>query len=246
MGVFQTPAGTAGGVGGALVLMGLMFWGAQMARRRARAAAAQAVVSDAFPRTTWGTLRQAAQHDPNAFQRFLNKYLPPVTQYLRALGEKEEAIQAITQKLFQRMATEAFLSQADQTKGRFRSVVIALAENARAELKGEASRFDVTTRANLMAFDKLWVANLVGQAIERVGKEQALLKGHLLDGKPLAELAGALGRSLDDVGQALQQALAEVKVSLVDLIRAYCSTQEEFEDERLYLLKLAPAGLSAR
>jgi hypothetical protein len=178
------------------------------------------------------------------FLAFLTKYLPPIHQYLRTLGESQEEIKAIVQKVSSHMATEAFLKGADQTKGRFRNVIIGLVESARAERKGQAYRFDLTTSANLMAFDKLWVQNIVAQAIEKVGREHDLLKGRLLEGRSEADLATALKRPLEEVAQAVQAAVAQVKDAMMEIIRGYCSTVEEFEAESRYLLSLAPAGVA--
>ena len=106
----------------------------------------------AFPNTHWSLVKRAGLPDQSArseaLQTILHRYLPALRSYLRVARrlseeESEELLQSfITEKILE----HDLIGQADQTKGRFRSLLLVSLKNY------HVSRIRSQKRANASAF----------------------------------------------------------------------------------------------
>ncbi|MBI2901810.1 MAG: sigma-70 family RNA polymerase sigma factor [Planctomycetes bacterium] len=207
-----------------------------------------------FPTTLWSSIRDASS-DPEAAERFARRYRPAVLSFVLQRGYGDAAAEDLTHEVFLRIFAEDILSRADASRGRFRSLLVAvtkqvLADEARRDgaLKrgGGARRVDLAEAEAAMAgrveeeeFDRCWAANLLSLAFRRLEQEGGppyarALRRHI-EGGAYEEIAGELGTSLTNVSTWIRRARLRLKSLVQDEIHAYSSSQEEYKDETQYL-----------
>jgi len=160
-------------------------------------------------------------------------------------GLKDEDAEDITQEVFLRVCQETFLKKADQIRGKFRTVLLAVTKHViaswrRHELAGirdrrrEVSMEGINLPDELPSdadFDRLWVQNLMAQAMERLktdpGTEALKLQ---LEGLSYQEIAAKLGRKTTDVTNYIHRAKDRLKKEFERLIAEY-STRDDVAEE---------------
>ncbi|MGA2244388.1 MAG: sigma-70 family RNA polymerase sigma factor [Verrucomicrobiota bacterium] len=152
-----------------------------------------------FDQTQWSiVLAAAGKKDQALAERGLEKlcriYWRPLYSYIRRQGENSHDAQDLTQEFFARLLEKDFLGSVDQTKGRFRSFLLAALrhflshqrDRARAQKRGGGQTplsldfSDAETGLGFQpadeqtpekAFEKRWALTLLEQALARLRQE---------------------------------------------------------------------------
>jgi RNA polymerase sigma factor (sigma-70 family) len=154
-----------------------------------------------FGETQWSVIRSAMDKQrPDdaaaALERLCRVYWPPLYAYVRRLGESPHDAQDLTQEFFARFLDKDFLAAVDESKGRFRSFMLAALKHflanerdkQRAQKRGGDRSFvpidfhNAETHCgfepaqNLTAeviFQRRWASALLEQALARLRGEYA-------------------------------------------------------------------------
>jgi RNA polymerase sigma-70 factor (ECF subfamily) len=152
-----------------------------------------------FGQTQWSiVLAAAGKRDLAIAEQSLEKlcrvYWLPLYTYIRRQGESPQDAQDLTQEFFARLLEKDFLGSVDQTKGRFRSFLLASLKHflsnqrdrARAQKRGGGQTplsLDFTEAETSLtfqpadeqtpekAFEKRWALTLLEQSLARLRKE---------------------------------------------------------------------------
>src|SRR5262245_3595585 len=198
-----------------------------------------------MPSTMWTTILQF-HRDPDRVKDFVvRRYRQPVVEFARRQGLKDEDAEDVAQEVFLRVCHETFLRKADQIRGKFRTVLLAVTKHVigswrRHEMAGKRDRRREVSLEGMTLpderpadpeFDKLWVQNLMTQALDRLkqdaGTEALKLQ---LEGLSYQEIAERLGRKTTDVTNFIHRAKERLKKEFERLIAEY-STREDVAEE---------------
>ncbi len=205
-----------------------------------------------FHTTLWTEVLLAREHG-TALDRVFGRYRDPVCEFLQGQGLQAADAEDVAQEVFQRIFERELLHGADRAKGRFRSLLMAIARNVLAEHRRRQAALkrgggkapapllpdDAAAPQEEEGFDRIWVANLLGQAVEAASEEdrargarhvEVLLEG-ALHGVPQAEIARRLGIEVQDVKNWTHRARKRVSAHLVRLVKEYSSSPEEYGEE---------------
>ena len=200
-----------------------------------------------FPSTIWTAIQAAPE---KARASVCNLYREPVYAYLLRQGLQQEDAEDLTQEVFIRVCAEQFLKKVAPSKGKFRSLLLAVARNVILKSREKSRRrrevsIDVAFEpAALPAeqdpdFDRLWKQNLVREALVRLKKEAAtgappyadVIRLVKLEGKSYADVAAKLGAAVSDVTNWVFHGKQRMRYHLRELVMAYCSTSVEYKQE---------------
>jgi RNA polymerase sigma factor (sigma-70 family) len=181
-----------------------------------------------FPTTVWTTIERAGRDEPEALESFAAQYRAPVLAYLRGRGLTAADAEDLCQDVFLRVLRGKVLARADEARGRFRGLLLAVARHAhldwlRRRKKSVEELGDVPDRDP--DFDAVWAVHLAERAMERLRA----------DGSPYHEVlcAHLAGEAQD------RNRLWNARRKLVALIREEvaftCRSEAEFEEELAYL-----------
>ncbi|HZN61793.1 MAG TPA: sigma-70 family RNA polymerase sigma factor [Planctomycetota bacterium] len=211
-----------------------------------------------FQTTIWTSIRQARDGKSTAIGDFVGKYRDPVLSYMRRQGFSEEDAEDLCQEVFVTILKDDLLARAERERGRFRSFLLGVTRNVvrnarrvrNAEKRGgganpvsldqpagEAGTLGdfVGTEPPDEPFDRDWIRHMVSlslEALERLHpRPHQVLKMHLEQHLPYAEIARALGLEAKQVDNLIQQARARLGELLRAEVTAYCGSREEYEDE---------------
>lgn len=198
-----------------------------------------------MPSTMWTTILQFHQ-DPAQVKDFVvRRYREPVVAFAKRQGLKEQDAEDVAQEVFVRVCQDTFLKRADQIRGKFRTVLLAVTKHVisswhRHELAGkrdrrrEVSLEGVHLSADLPAdseFDRLWVKNLMTQAMERLREDPGIEPLRLqLEGLTYQEIAQKLGKKVTDVTNHIHRAKGRLRKEFERLVAEY-STREDIDEE---------------
>jgi RNA polymerase sigma factor (sigma-70 family) len=185
-----------------------------------------------FPETSWTTIRSAGERDRPALERFAEKYREPVLVFLRSRGLPDAEAQDLCQEVFLRLLKSETLAGADPSRGRFRSLLLAIAihvqqdhrRRLRREPRGEPVE-PVTAPERDESFDRSWALHLAERALARLREESPSYHGALSD-----HLEGK-GHDRQRVWIARKKLVALIR----DEIARTCTSHEQFEAEAAYL-----------
>lgn len=204
-----------------------------------------------FSSTVWATIEQAKDNDPRALSLLLEKYRPPVVQFVLNRGLQSADAEDVAQEVFARIIEKNLLKHAHAAKGKFRSLLLAITRHVMTEKRrGERRNRPLDADEALVSsldreedFDRLWALNLIRLALERLKSESddkgtpyhdALLMA--LEGRETYSQIGArLGKSEKDMMNYVQRGLAKVRGYFEAAIRDYSSGEDEFREEQEYL-----------
>ncbi|HVE43126.1 MAG TPA: RNA polymerase sigma factor [Planctomycetota bacterium] len=205
-----------------------------------------------FPTTFWSTI---AERPDRARQELFTRYRTPVFNYILNQGYGESDADDLTQEVFLRIAREDFLRRADRSKGKFRSLVLAvtrhviLKERARqnrqkASPLGRDELDDVPwdfppEEPEDQRFNTLWVQNLVRLALDRLLMErrpdgpryyEALVLNQF-QGLSYEDVARTLGARVSDIKNWIHYGKKKLKSHLIDHVKTYASGEAGLSEE---------------
>ncbi len=211
-----------------------------------------------FPTTLWSEIDRARDAAPGAIGTLVERYREPVQRYLVAQGLQPADAEDLAQEVFHRIHHKDLLRKADQSKGRFRWLILAITKNMLrehrrlwgAEKRGGAASvrsLDAVLDASDLAsappedeeFDRAWVASLLDRAIHAAREEERgkgtryveLLQRKTVDGWTYERIADKHGLSLSDVKNHLHRGRKAISRHLWRLIEGYASSLEEYDAE---------------
>lgn len=178
-----------------------------------------------FPSTMWTTIQSAKTGDRGALGRIFTGYHPAIVRFIQSEGFSEADADDIAQEVFSAICNETFLAKVDASKGRFRSLVLAVTKNMvllekrrRGTLKRgagktvvsvEAARdkgldFDIadTQQRDLRdeKFDTYWIQSLVARAMKLLKEECELKKNPFYEALELY----ISGKGYEEVAKAMR------------------------------------------
>jgi RNA polymerase sigma factor (sigma-70 family) len=204
-----------------------------------------------FQSTLWTLVLKARDGNESALRDFTLKYRAPIIAYISRRGLAHEA-EDLAQEVFLRFFKDGVLLKADPSKGRFRTLVLAVTkrvighhlerEHAKKRCGGSVQPLaDIDVAAPDESFDREWVAHLVEVALARLAREHPnyhdALKRFLADGQPYDVIAKALAISQGDVKNFVYRGKQKLIEYLRDQIRDYSGSQAEYDEEFTYLSK---------
>ncbi len=214
-----------------------------------------------FPTTFWGRIQSARRGDDRALEALLGRYRGPILAFLRRRGLGEHLAEDLCQEVLLRVSREPFLEKVDPTRGRFRTLLLAVTRHVlsehfkreralrrggevrvRSESEMSASTVELFRRASARedpAFDQLWVADIVEEALGEL-KDESRRRGipyaeafrlKYVQGLSQEEVAARLGCTTFNAKNYVYYGKVKFKQLVLAAIRAYCSTPREYEEE---------------
>jgi len=203
-----------------------------------------------FGQTQWSVVLTAAgKKDLALAEQSLEKlcrvYWLPLYTYIRRQGESPHDAQDLTQEFFARLLEKDFLVSVDQTKGRFRSFLLASLKHflsnqrdrARAQKRGGGQTLlslDFSAAESSVgfqpadeqtpekAFEKRWALTLLEQALARLRKEYSDRgKLELFEQLKTTLTEGRGGVAYVEIAARLEISEASVKMAVLRLKRRY-------------------------
>jgi len=201
-----------------------------------------------FPSSVW-TLILSLKHDPERVkEQIVLRYRQPVYEFIQRRLTNHEDAEDLTQEVFLRVCADSFLEKVDPEKGRFRTILLAvtrrvIASYLRQELAQRRDRrrqvplTDIDLPSDPPAegeFDRLWVSNLVSQAMDRMKNEPHLVPLKLqIQGKSYKEISEELGRPETDITNFIHRAKQRLRREIEGLIREYSGGDVKTEIQAL-------------
>lgn len=225
-----------------------------------------------FRTTMWSEVLRAQAKSTAALDALLSRYRPPVCDFLRSKGLQAADAEDVAQEVFQRILEKDLLARVDRTKGRFRWLLLGITKNI---LREHGKRRTAKKRGGGKAavpleggssggapidclaapeedesFDRLWVANLVDQAVASARVEDrargadhvALLLESAINDVPHAELAKRHGIKVQDVKNRLHRVRKRISDHLLRIVRSYASSLDEYQAELAILSRYIGDG----
>ena len=190
-----------------------------------------------FPTTVWTTIRRAGDADATALDDFARDYRTPVRQFVRSRGFASADADDLCQEVFLRLLAGRVLARADPSKGRFRSLLLAVTTHVlqnHGRKKREVVRDDLEPLQRDPDFDRAWVLHLASRAMARLRAAESpyytVLEGHL----------GGTPQDRNKLWIARRKLTALIR----DEVARTCAAPELIEEELEYLshyLRSVPA-----
>ncbi|NUN49069.1 MAG: sigma-70 family RNA polymerase sigma factor [Candidatus Brocadiae bacterium] len=205
-----------------------------------------------FPSTIWQDLERARSGEASGWSAVVARYRPAVVAFLRRRGQSEADAEDLAQEVFLQFVRGHVLAGAGPARGRFRSLILAVACNIlrhrvrddRAEKRGGGRRplsledLDVAAPEDRDLFDREWVARLVASALEELSRSRPAYHDALrmvLEEHPQAEIARTLGRSVAQVNNQVHRARMWIRRRIRALVRESCADPETCGAELAHL-----------
>jgi RNA polymerase sigma-70 factor (ECF subfamily) len=197
-----------------------------------------------FQSTLWTVIRGADRGDEAALREFALKYRGPIVSYISRRGLPNDA-EDLAQEVFLRLLQDRVLAKADPSRGRFRSLLLAVTrhvighhrdrEGARKRGGGNVRSLDavdVSSQEPDESFDREWVGHLVELSLARLAREHPnyheALRQSVLEG------ASGVDHNLVHRGKK------KVADYLREQIQEYSLSREDYEAELQYLARFFP------
>lgn len=213
-----------------------------------------------FRTTAWSMVEGAAKGGTSDISRLVRLYRRPIVRFLESRLPKGEDAEAVANDVLMTILDRDFLSKADQAKGRFRQLVLAVTRftlanalrkatrqkrgGGRATVSLEELSSHPPSREEEDGFTKDWAVEMLTQAMKRF-KEACEEKGKAeydavrlrdLEGLSVEEIAKRLGKKEAHVTTLIHRGRLALREHILETIRGYCSTQEEYDEEVKTLL----------
>lgn len=219
-----------------------------------------------FRTTAWSMVRGAARGGESDIAKLVRLYRRPIVRFLESRLPRGEDAEAVANDVLMTVLAPDFLSKADRAKGRFRQLVLAvtrytlnnaLRKSTRQKRGGGAAPVSLEeiashppTREEEDGFTKDWAVEMLAQAMKRF-KEACEAKGKAeydavrlrdIEGLEVEEIARRLDRKVTHVTTLIHRGRLSLREHILETIRGYCSTQEEYDEEVKTLLAYVGGG----
>jgi RNA polymerase sigma factor (sigma-70 family) len=198
-----------------------------------------------MPSTLWTTILQF-HADPERVKDFVvRRYRQPVVEFAALQGLSREDAEDAAQEVFVRVCRPEFLKKANEIRGKFRTVLLTVTKRVIVSLRRHdtAGMRDRRRQIPLEGFDlpedtppdpefdRLWVKNLVEQALESLEADAAVqaLRLHL-KGDSYSDISGKLGRKVTDVTNLIHRARERLRREIERLVAEYSSREDVAEE----------------
>lgn len=205
-----------------------------------------------FESTVWSTIRLAGKKDPAALDDFVSRYRPAVSQFFRYLGHSVEESAELSQEVFLRIFQDDLLGKADPERGRFRSLLLAVARSVHKDAlrrrhaekrRGHIVPLDEVEPTGARdgspeEFDRIFVQNILKIALDRLRREwengYRALALHM-NGLDYDEIAEQMGCSAKHVDNFLMRGKKRLIRWIREEVAAYARSGEEYQEEIRFL-----------
>jgi RNA polymerase sigma factor (sigma-70 family) len=198
-----------------------------------------------MPSTLWTTILQF-HSDPERVKDFVvRRYRQPVLDFALLQGLSSEDSEDVAQEVFVRVCQKEFLKKADQIRGKFRTVLLTVTKRVIVSLRRHDTAEKRDRRRQIPIegmdlpnespadpdFDRLWVKNLVTQALDRLETDPAIeaLRLHL-KGLTYQQISVKLGKKVSDVNNYIFRARERLRQEIEYLIGEYSSREDIAEE----------------
>ncbi len=144
-----------------------------------------------FPTTVWTTIADAGASDRGALDLFAERYRQPVVEYLRRRGFDGNDVDDLCQDVFLRVLAGGVLAKADRSRGRFRSLLLAVTTHViqdRFRKRREVPVEDIDPPQDHRDFDQGWAWHLTERALDQLREQGSpyygVLEAHLAGDRP--------------------------------------------------------------
>ena len=213
----------------------------------------------------WTEIRNAQSGSQGALENLLTRYRSSILEFLRGRGLPEADAEDLTQAVLMEVAEKGFLEKADRSKGRFRSLLMRVAQHlmqshfrARYARKREGDRTALPfeeiaetamPKADEAAFNDAWARGLIDRALERLKSDSTRLRTayhdalvlHYFEGWTYGRIAERLRCKETDVSNYLHLGKKRLRQHLEDLAEEYSSTPAEHREESELLARYLPS-----
>ena len=201
-----------------------------------------------FASTIWTLIRSSKEDPRTVAGEVARLYRPPVVSYLRGRGVDSEQAEDLAQEVFLRIFEKRLLSKVEESRGKFRSFVLGVANNilrehrerTGAKKRGEG-RVPIALDEEIPAdgersFTHAWMLHLLRLAMKALESEAArrdleVFRSFVGCGPSYEELATQLGITTTAVRNALYRTKERLRAEVSKLINRYTITAEDFRDE---------------
>jgi RNA polymerase sigma factor (sigma-70 family) len=207
-----------------------------------------------FATTQWGLIADWREGSANEAQAALAElcqtYWPPIYSYLRRHGYLVEDAEDLTQEFFAQILSKDWLQRVDQTRGKFRAILLTSLKNfvrdskdrAKAQKRGGHAKMISldenggelgyqSIRAKEMspeqAYDVRWATSLIEQTLENVRKQYRSENKEEIFDVLSPFLGGDPGLSYEEGAAALRISPAAVKTIIYRLRQRYATALRE-------------------
>lgn len=205
-----------------------------------------------LPTTVWSTLLKVRREPDRVKDLVVRRYRQPVYEFALQRGLPPEDAEDVAQDVFLRVCRETFLEKADRTRGKFRTLLLAVTKHVISAFRRRenADKRDRRRRVPLEDFDipeesggedpdfdRLWAKNLVEKALDRLKNDPAIPAYRLkLQGKSYREIARELGRKETDVTNHIHRGSERLRREIRKMISEY-TLEEDVPAEIVALRK---------
>ena len=209
-----------------------------------------------FQSTLWTVIRGADRGEEAALREFALKYRGPIVAYIARRGLPNDA-EDLAQEVFLRLLQDRVLAKADPSRGRFRSLLLAVTrhvighhrERESAQKRGSGNvrsldNVDVSSQEPDEHFDREWVGHLVEVALARLARAHPnyhdAIQRSVLDGASCADIAAPLGKTEGDIHNLIHRGKKKIADYLREQVQEYSLSREDYDEELKYLSKFFP------
>ena len=181
-----------------------------------------------FPTTIWTRISEAGAEDESALEDFAVRYRPAVLEFIQRRGFTGTAADDLCQEVFLRVLRGGVLAKADQSRGRFRSLLLTVTTRViqdRFRKRREAPTEDLEPATRQPDFDRSWALHLTERAMAELREQGSpyydVLRDHL----------GGKSQNRNKLWIARKKLATLIRKE----VAFTCVSHEDFEAEMAYL-----------
>jgi RNA polymerase sigma-70 factor (ECF subfamily) len=202
-----------------------------------------------FQSTIWELVGRARDDKAAAVAYVADAYRAPIVAFFRRQGYDAHTAEDLSQEVFLQLCDSDVLARARREKGRFRTLMLAIAKNiarmrerrlgaekrsperGAASLERDGLRWDdiAAEMVDDDAFDRAWARGLLDRAMKALETEcrasgspsHAAIHAHLHRGFSYKQIADELGLTAAQVGNQIHQARERLRQFLGRLVAMY-------------------------
>jgi len=183
-----------------------------------------------FPTTVWTRIHEAGAKDEAALSDFAERYRGAVLEFIQRRGFRGATGEDLCQDVFLRVLRGGVLAKADRSRGRFRSLLLAVTMHVihdHLRKRREVVLPEIEPQQSEPDFDRGWALHLTERAMDRMREEES----PYFD--VLAEHVGGVRQDRNRLWIARRKLAEMVRRE----IAGTCGTREDFEEEVAYLAR---------